>query len=500
MKKILSLFAILLVAGNLMAAEITDTYIFTSENWTATMNENAANWEKGKAGQNFEPGMGVLIDLATSGANATSPKEYENVKKVTVVYSTEYSEGSIEIQIGTNDPVNIVYDEEAGEDATLVFDYDTPQSGAVKLTVYYSDDLLALYIKSITITYEYNSAESEILANKLDLGTKIIAIGNDSFVSDETIEVTGSNLSEEISVACESEYIDIDETSLDAEGGTLHLRISTTSAVAFADTIYLSSGEIVTKVPVVAKIKKNVALSGDEDATLVAGASVPVTVDGLSAVKVGTGAQGGSMTIRVPAYASKLRFYACSWADLPGTIVLSAPAGITLSSAELTLVDDAAVTGTAVSFTLDALTHAAFAQEITLTGVEEESQITLTSGSQYRFLVWGAKCDTEEPAPPVTDYTINYLAKDASVLETEVVTLNLPDAPVIPNFSFLYWKTLEGNIADGINIQAVYKSTATEAPAVVVNPANPSQKLIRDGNVYILHDNHTYTLTGAKVR
>lgn len=491
MKKILSLFAILLFAGNVLAADKTDTYVFTSRSWAATLDETTANWTSGKDGTALVAD-GVKI---VSDANATSPIAYENVNKVVVAYSTgAYSEGTIGIKIGTNDIEEQAYVEDAEDGDLLVFNFATPQSGVVKLEVNVTD-ADEVYIKSVAITYEYNSAVSEILANKLDLGTKIIAVGNDSYSSDETIEVTGSNLSEAITVTYTSDYFDVDESSLSTDGGTLNLHVYTASAVAFADTIYLTSGAILTKVPVVAKIKKNDALAGTA-VTLNPGASVPVTVDGIDAVRVGSNTQGGSMTITVPAYATKLRFYAVAWADAPGTITLSAPDGVGLSATQLTLLDDAGFASTAVSLTLDALTHTAFAHEITLTGVSAQTQITVASGSINRFVIWGAKCDIVEPDK---NYTVNYLAKDGTPLDDEVVTLNLPDAPIIAGFSFDHWKVLEGNIADGINIQAVYKSTATEAPAVVVNPANPSQKLIRDGNVYILHDNHTYTLTGTKV-
>ena len=39
----------------------------------------------------------------------------------------------------------------------------------------------------------------------------------------------------------------------------------------------------------------------------------------------------------------------------------------------------------------------------------------------------------------------------------------------------------------------------TSAPAVYTNPANPAQKLIKNGNVYILTDDKTYTITGQIV-
>lgn len=103
---------------------------------------------------------------------------------------------------------------------------------------------------------------------------------------------------------------------------------------------------------------------------------------------------------------------------------------------------------------------------------------------------------------PVTNYTISYIGKDADPIDEEVVTLNVPDAPIIAGFTFLRWDVIAGQLSDGIVIQAVYtyNGVPTEAPAAYTNPANPAQKLIRNGNVYILTGDKTYTITGQEVR
>ena len=99
------------------------------------------------------------------------------------------------------------------------------------------------------------------------------------------------------------------------------------------------------------------------------------------------------------------------------------------------------------------------------------------------------------------DVNINYLNKAGGVIDSEQVTLTMPVAPTIEGFTFLKWAIVAGDLEDGINIQAVYTAnTPTEAPAVYTNPANPAQKLIRYGNVYILTDDHTYTITGQAVK
>ncbi len=97
------------------------------------------------------------------------------------------------------------------------------------------------------------------------------------------------------------------------------------------------------------------------------------------------------------------------------------------------------------------------------------------------------------------DYTINYVDKDSQDLYNHVVTLYVPVAPTITGFTFVGWQT-SGMLSDGITLQAVYQADApTSAPAVYTNPANPAQKLIKNGNVYILTDDKTYTITGQIV-
>ena len=72
-------------------------------------------------------------------------------------------------------------------------------------------------------------------------------------------------------------------------------------------------------------------------------------------------------------------------------------------------------------------------------------------------------------------------------------TLYVPEGSIALYQSANVWKDF-GSIV-GIDTSA----TPTAAP-VVVNPANKAQKLIRNGNVYILRDDKTYTIQGLEVR
>ena len=99
------------------------------------------------------------------------------------------------------------------------------------------------------------------------------------------------------------------------------------------------------------------------------------------------------------------------------------------------------------------------------------------------------------------EFEVIFSDQDNNELSAQSVTLRVPLAPEIEGFTFLYWKTTDARVDDVITIQAVYESDSpTAAPEVFVNPANPAQKLIRNGQVYILHEEKMYTISGQVVK
>ena len=96
--------------------------------------------------------------------------------------------------------------------------------------------------------------------------------------------------------------------------------------------------------------------------------------------------------------------------------------------------------------------------------------------------------------------SFSYLEKDGEEMYGGVELVHMPIAPKIDNFVFEKWEVLAGDLADGVRLQAIYKEdTGTGAPEVYINPANPAQKLIRRGNVYVLQDGRTYSVSGTRV-
>ena len=96
---------------------------------------------------------------------------------------------------------------------------------------------------------------------------------------------------------------------------------------------------------------------------------------------------------------------------------------------------------------------------------------------------------------------VTYLKPDSTLHYMESQTWAVPHEPYIEGFAFVGWRVLPGMLEDGIVLQGVYEAQqGTNAPEVYINPANPTQKLLREGNVYILRDDKVYTIQGQQVK
>lgn len=91
---------------------------------------------------------------------------------------------------------------------------------------------------------------------------------------------------------------------------------------------------------------------------------------------------------------------------------------------------------------------------------------------------------------------------DDSEIDIDTISFKFPAPPSITGFRFIRWEfktTVLNN--DIIEIQAIYEAEEPSAiPDIVTNPVNSAQKLIRNGDVYILSGDKTYTIQGQKVK
>ena len=149
------------------------------------------------------------------------------------------------------------------------------------------------------------------------------------------------------------------------------------------------------------------AVHAEASATMAAGtngSTAVVVADGVNndAIKVGTSSKGGDMTIKVPAGAAKLCFYAAAWNGVSGLSLNITPA-TTPSSVALTA--DSGIANSS-PFTLSG-NAASFKHEVALSNITVETTFTLASSIAKRFVVWGASYKTSGESTPTT-YTITY--------------------------------------------------------------------------------------------
>lgn len=164
-------------------AQVTSTYIFTSKAWEATLDGNEASWTSGKDGAGFS-NDGVQVTTVASGANATSPESYQNISKIVVTYNTNKSggRGTFDVKVGENDAVSkdwaySGHDDGRAANFTLTYDYETPQTGAVKITA--NTTANSIYVVSIAITHDADPstlAKPTLTASTSFIGSQEVTI------------------------------------------------------------------------------------------------------------------------------------------------------------------------------------------------------------------------------------------------------------------------------------------------------------------------------------
>ncbi len=143
-------YAVYADASSGSGAAGSEVYTFSSKAWDA----DPEGWESGEDGYRYKDGQGVWVSTSSSGANATCPASYNDIRTVVVNYCTNGSSGAGEIVIavgGTTKTISVT--KEGGttlRDATFDFT-SAPKSGAVKITVNVTTN--SIYINSVTINH-----------------------------------------------------------------------------------------------------------------------------------------------------------------------------------------------------------------------------------------------------------------------------------------------------------------------------------------------------------
>ena len=224
-------------------------------------------------------------------------------------------------------------------------------------------------------------------------------------------------------------------------------------------------------------------------------------------VKLGTSSVVGTASFKIPAGTAKIHMHVIGWKGKSSQVNLTANNGVTLGTTAITPKSDNGATSNS-PYTLkgDATTYY---YEITTTGVEQETTITMTTVSgKTRVIVWGVNTEVATVVDPETpEYTITANVNDPAMgivsgagkyYEGTVASLN-----AIPNsgYQFVNWSngstdnplkiTVTEDVEVTANFEAIPPMTCAEAAAaangatVVLNPFDVVAVVKGAGYIYI---------------
>ncbi len=127
--------------------ETTNTYVFTSASWNATLNGETADWTNNKSGSGTEA-RGVKVEKAQSGAGATSPISFNSISNISMTLSkSSKGVGKVEIYVGTTK----VGTQSSFTTTATPYSFDVSNlSGNVSFVVTCTTS--TIYVKDISIT------------------------------------------------------------------------------------------------------------------------------------------------------------------------------------------------------------------------------------------------------------------------------------------------------------------------------------------------------------
>lgn len=224
-------------------------------------------------------------------------------------------------------------------------------------------------------------------------------------------------------------------------------------------------------------------------------------------VKLGTSSVVGTASFKIPAGTAKIHMHVIGWKGKSSQVNLTANNGVTLGTTAITpKSDDGATNNSPYTLKGDATTYY---YEITTTGVEQETTITMTTVSgKTRVIVWGVNTEVATVVDPETpEYTITANVNDPAMgivsgagkyYEGTVASLN-----AIPNsgYQFVNWSngstdnplkiTVTEDVEITANFEAIPPMTCAEAAAaasgatVVLNPFDVVAVVKGAGYIYI---------------
>lgn len=226
MKKFYFLFLFALIAsiGNLYAAEKTVTTTFTDKDLAVGVGE--PEWKSSIPATAFEtssPKRGVQFGAAKGSFTLTTKVSFSKVKKVSVLLSTNGAGNTVSLKVG-NTLVENNKTIEKKNNITVEWSVVSPQDGIIEFS--FNDNAKSIYIKSISITYEF--AETQCATPTFNLKA------DETYTDAQDLVITSTTEGAQIEYTITGDKLTTPITGTEASPATIHLT---------ANDIYLVSAK-----------------------------------------------------------------------------------------------------------------------------------------------------------------------------------------------------------------------------------------------------------------
>lgn len=226
MKKFYFLFLFALIAsiGNLYAAEKTVTTTFTNNDLAVGAGE--PEWESSIAAAAFETSgskRGVQFGAAKGTFTLKTKVSFSKVKNVSVLLSSNGNGNTVSLKVGVasvGKKVSIV----KRNNYSVEWTAESPQDGIVELS--FNDAAKSIYIKSISITYEF--AETQCATPTFNLKA------DETYTDAQDLVITSTTEGAQIEYTITGDKLTTPITGTEASPATIHLT---------ANDIYLVSAK-----------------------------------------------------------------------------------------------------------------------------------------------------------------------------------------------------------------------------------------------------------------
>lgn len=199
-----------------------------------------------------------------------------------------------------------------------------------------------------------------------------------------------------------------------------------------------------------------------------------------AAKKAGTNKKAGTIVLKIPANATKLKFYAAVWKGTTGTNKKLTISKDGTEIANLDLLADDGITGN-TPFTLSTTTDDSFLLTLDLTDITAEVEFTLACAK--RFVVWNPTCSSA----PITSPTITFDKTSIdSLLTTDSVQLTATAANFTP--TSYTWESLDTNTAtvEGTTDTATITGVKKGTTQITVKASDGTSEVTQSINVTVL--------------